>query len=265
YTALSYTWGPPLPSAAILVDGHKFQVRLNLYTFLLASAQTMDETKLRLYWIDQLCIDQNDNNERATQVSIMDRIYSGASRTIIWLGTDDGIGRILGENVSDRVLELTFAHWTEEPADRLWLRSGKEVAWWRWLCTNSYWSRVWIVQEVLLSRNASIQLGVRLFSWATFRCAFYDLALTDASFHAQPHFDLLSWLCMESGGTIQWRGGARLESAIAMTKMQQCQDVRDTIYALLSLVRNGQRIRADYSISVKTLYKKVVQRVCSGN
>ncbi|PQE33433.1 heterokaryon incompatibility protein [Rutstroemia sp. NJR-2017a WRK4] len=43
----------------------------------------------RSIWIDQLCINQNDIEERAQQVSMMTEIYSNASAVNIWLGDRD--------------------------------------------------------------------------------------------------------------------------------------------------------------------------------
>jgi hypothetical protein len=40
----------------------------------------------RIFWVDALCINQEDNIERSQQVSMMGSIYQNASRTIVWLG-----------------------------------------------------------------------------------------------------------------------------------------------------------------------------------
>ncbi|EGO55055.1 hypothetical protein NEUTE1DRAFT_130947 [Neurospora tetrasperma FGSC 2508] len=37
-------------------------------------------------WIDQLCIDQSDSDEKAVQVGLMSQIYSRAKQVLIWLG-----------------------------------------------------------------------------------------------------------------------------------------------------------------------------------
>ncbi len=37
-------------------------------------------------WVDAVCINQRDNNEKAWQVAQMQRVYSQASSVIIWLG-----------------------------------------------------------------------------------------------------------------------------------------------------------------------------------
>lgn len=43
----------------------------------------------KLFWIDALCINQADAEEREAQVQLMRRIFSSATRTVIWLGEDD--------------------------------------------------------------------------------------------------------------------------------------------------------------------------------
>lgn len=39
------------------------------------------------FWIDAICIDQSDTNEKTSQVAIMDIIYSQAQSVSIWLGS----------------------------------------------------------------------------------------------------------------------------------------------------------------------------------
>jgi hypothetical protein len=45
--------------------------------------------RIRLLWVDYLCINQEDIEERGHQVSLMDRIYQSASRVLISLGGAD--------------------------------------------------------------------------------------------------------------------------------------------------------------------------------
>lgn len=68
YRALSYTWGPPLPKHRILINNQLFEVRQNLHDFLMATQQyTLSEE----FWIDQICIDQENILEKNHQVSMM--------------------------------------------------------------------------------------------------------------------------------------------------------------------------------------------------
>ncbi|KAF5724194.1 heterokaryon incompatibility (het-6OR allele) [Fusarium mundagurra] len=93
YYALSYTWNPPYmadPSfyedtdvRYILLEGSKFAVKPNLYDALFQLHHSYPQIPL---WIDALCINQNDLQERKLQVGIMDRIFGSASRVVVWLG-----------------------------------------------------------------------------------------------------------------------------------------------------------------------------------
>ena len=43
------------------------------------------------FWIDLLCINQRDTNERSRQVAMMGEIYASAQSVSIWLGELDEI------------------------------------------------------------------------------------------------------------------------------------------------------------------------------
>ncbi|OAG06602.1 heterokaryon incompatibility, partial [Paraphaeosphaeria sporulosa] len=89
YEALSYVWGTAQnPSRAyvscsnassqgVISIGQNLDVALRHLRY---------ETEPRRLWIDALCIDQTNLNERSSQVSIMDKVYSIATRTVAWLG-----------------------------------------------------------------------------------------------------------------------------------------------------------------------------------
>ncbi|KAL1882921.1 hypothetical protein Daus18300_000559 [Diaporthe australafricana] len=65
--------------------GEEFKVRGSLY-FALKTQRRPDTA--REIWIDALCINQADNEERTGQVKLMQRIYAVSSKTTIWLGDD---------------------------------------------------------------------------------------------------------------------------------------------------------------------------------
>lgn len=48
-----------------------------------------DPIHSQILWVDRLCINQADETERAQQVGMMSRIYSGAGSVIVWLGAGD--------------------------------------------------------------------------------------------------------------------------------------------------------------------------------
>jgi hypothetical protein len=80
FTAMSYTWGNPTANKAIEIDGHIFKTTASVYEMLLHIEHGI------WLWIDALCINQADFDERATQVKLMGSIYSMANRVVIWLG-----------------------------------------------------------------------------------------------------------------------------------------------------------------------------------
>ena len=45
--------------------------------------------KPRILWMDAICINQNDNAERAGQVALSDEIYTKTVHNLIWLGYGD--------------------------------------------------------------------------------------------------------------------------------------------------------------------------------
>ncbi|KAH7396120.1 heterokaryon incompatibility protein-domain-containing protein, partial [Pyrenochaeta sp. MPI-SDFR-AT-0127] len=44
----------------------------------------------RVLWVDAICINQTDNDERSKQVAIMGEIYNRAIKVFAWLGEANG-------------------------------------------------------------------------------------------------------------------------------------------------------------------------------
>jgi hypothetical protein len=93
YEALSYVWGNPDETLPICVDGGQFPVTLNLHA---ALSHLRDRSFERIIWVDAVCIDQTNSEERKKQVQLMAKIYSKAHRVIVWLGkgSADTIGAL---------------------------------------------------------------------------------------------------------------------------------------------------------------------------
>ncbi|KAF2259490.1 HET-domain-containing protein [Lojkania enalia] len=98
FEALSYAWGEPRFTHSIKLgkqmldfpesaskngEFHDFPVTHTLYC---ALKQLRFETKPRRLWIDAVCIDQNNIEERNQQVPIMGKVYSSAISVLVWLG-----------------------------------------------------------------------------------------------------------------------------------------------------------------------------------
>ncbi|KAK2058198.1 HET domain-containing protein [Colletotrichum caudatum] len=85
YEALFYTWGKPTdePRDYTWLQGYPLPVKPNLED---ALRSLRLPTKVRRLWIDALCIDQSNLDERSRRVQCMRLVYIHAARVIVWLG-----------------------------------------------------------------------------------------------------------------------------------------------------------------------------------
>lgn len=95
YTTLSYVWGTLSEQRVVLVNGKIARVTQNLYEALVALRLP---SKGRIIWVDALCINQQDDQEKSQQVGLMSMIYQQSSSAIGWLGPAGGS--------SDRALDF---------------------------------------------------------------------------------------------------------------------------------------------------------------
>ena len=70
YDTLSYTWGDPEPSQTIVVDGVEVSVGPSLH-----GALNQVRHANRLLWVNSICINQDNQQERMDQVCLMGNIY----------------------------------------------------------------------------------------------------------------------------------------------------------------------------------------------
>lgn len=86
YEPLSYDWGKPARTHTIICSGVKLPLTSSLYH---ALRRVRLPLKSRRVWVDQICIDQDDLDERSQQVQFMNAIYRKASMVLVWLGEDE--------------------------------------------------------------------------------------------------------------------------------------------------------------------------------
>ncbi|KAF2757367.1 hypothetical protein EJ05DRAFT_511186 [Pseudovirgaria hyperparasitica] len=84
--ALSYCWGKGPPTNAIILDGHRFSVSDNLYSAMLELRHPEQAINV---WIDAICMNQDDLEERSREVLRMRSIYAAAQLVVIWLGQEE--------------------------------------------------------------------------------------------------------------------------------------------------------------------------------
>ena len=166
YKALSYTWGHAHISddiREIQIDNQPIFIRRNLFDFLNTAAA---KGEYGLFFIDAICINQLDHSERQSQVQEMDHIYRNANEVIAWLGFPD-------RNQLDNVRALSQTKGRDCTNCVTW--TNAQWAGLRYLSYHRYWSRVWIVQEVLLASSLTIWCGFFTFSPTLFEATTHPL------------------------------------------------------------------------------------------
>lgn len=116
FTAISYVWGTKnLHPHKVIVNGRTCQVLESIYPILALICDEPSVNKDAWFWIDYLCINQDDSLERATQVALMGTLYRRAYRTLVWLGEDtpdvQGAMDLLKLFASDLVTNAGQAAW----------------------------------------------------------------------------------------------------------------------------------------------------------
>lgn len=85
YEALSYVWGAPGSTRNILLNDKLIPIRENLEA---ALRQLRRRDSPRTMWIDAICIDQSNIQERTDQVQQMDKTYRNATGVVVWIGRE---------------------------------------------------------------------------------------------------------------------------------------------------------------------------------
>jgi hypothetical protein len=184
YVALSYVWGDSTPAnlREIYVDGTPFQVTRNLEAALQELRKHYRIKQGFRIWADAVCINQNDLDERGSQVAMMRQIYLTAWHVVIWLGPkadnsdlamvelryfslrSKGYANPL-EGVTKRVEKMII----DIPGVLQWrhrstfarLRISAYRALYHLFC-RPYFRRLWILQEVALGKgNMPVLCGDR--------------------------------------------------------------------------------------------------------
>lgn len=133
YDALSYAWEGQTPREAIQLDGDPFLVTPNVFS---ALKHLRLKKERRTLWIDAVCIDQQNNDERRDQVAQMRHIFHNAEKVIVWLGDGDDDSAYAMD-----WLKVTTAHeFVSFP--RAVVR----------LLNRPWWRRIWVLQEVVAAR-----------------------------------------------------------------------------------------------------------------
>lgn len=227
YESLSYTWGTGPASHRIMIHGEPFFVGENLY-------QALDHLRRpsepRVLWVDAICINQADVMERNYQVGLMAFIYPRARRVLVWLG--------------DSPSPLP----KEEDDNGVWDNEESCLG----LARHPYWTRIWIVQELVLAREILILYGGREFIWWKLASKFAGELAEELKKTAAP---------IMRQRDIRHTDEHRLEKLIENFRQAQCKEPRDKIFGLLGMAHDcdSDVLEVDYEVSYFSLYSSMIE------
>jgi hypothetical protein len=229
HVCLSYMWGSEKDTAVILVNGRKFLIRHNLYNFLKLARRHGVRERL---WIDAICIDQANAHERNHQVRQMADCYKMAKYVLIWTG----------HALSD--LRRVFLRLKSTQLPR---REAFKLA------QAEYWTRMWIIQEVLLPHDVRLFLGSEARPLAQF-----ETALRSYKNIALMGNDVCDLIRHREG----LHGLSRCPSFCDLLEQygtQKCKDRRDRVYSLLGLDDDAKDFYVDYEEDVLLTFMRAFQ------
>jgi hypothetical protein len=252
YEALSYTWGTDPPSNYLWLQGCALPIRPNLETalrFLRLPRQA------RLLWVDAVCINQGDVDERTRQVQYMRLVYKNAACALVWVGVKTpGVEDAF--DMARRLREIKERQKSSQaPLDKDTLVRLRDnylhdmapgsLARLNELYHRPYFKRVWCVQEVVAAPAALL------------KCEELEIPLTHVLEHmvlvrqmdsgVEENSPLVLWYRIWdskqpspslSRGRVEGSLGSMLVLLDSMRSFQ-ATDVRDKIFALQGICDEG--------------------------
>ncbi|EEU40054.1 uncharacterized protein NECHADRAFT_99083 [Fusarium vanettenii 77-13-4] len=263
YHALSYTWlCDTLGVAAknhntIEIRNQRLPVLDALQPFfhaLNAKAPLLDNT---WWWIDSICIDLDNVEERSQQVQLMGRIYRSAHKVVFWLGRQsadqDGVIDFI------EILNKTIRNQIHSPEEIRAIFQQPEYEP-RWAALTGFfrrrwWTRVWTLQEYALPTSVEFWYGMRSVS----RTAVDGALMAGDQCTGAAFKGTLAFRHGFNRRRVQrlYALGQGTRSVAALVAYGSCfesTDDRDRLYGIRALATDSFLLKVDYSLSVEQVY-----------
>lgn len=173
YIALSYAWGDTTLARPLVLNGKDFHATASLDAALRQIRKMQVESTTfrdQWFWVDALCINQEDEIEKSWQVQRMNQIFQEAQYALVWLGTESkdsekamralehiGLSVAAGADPLDNAALSTF-----HLLSGLYNEFSPSV---RGLLMRSWWRRIWVVQEFASAKDVVFLCGDVQLSW----------------------------------------------------------------------------------------------------
>lgn len=258
YITLSYVWGKERCPRPVQVNDKHLTIGRNLDCALRHIRDNITDLLAGtiMLWVDALCIDQMDVQERSQQVRIMGQIYASAIDMVIWLGPErEDTAFILAKIRGGKLPEGTEVLPVLKALKRL--------------CRRPWFGRLWIAQEFALSTDPNILIGHQSLRWNCFhdfvgRVHDRAKAVTRGMSKEWPYetCDYLARASMRviNLGYIKRNIDASLSDQLEDTASLLSSDPRDKVYGLLDICKSTfdhVEIKPDYTKSVQRVFAEI--------
>ncbi|TDZ32205.1 Heterokaryon incompatibility protein 6, OR allele [Colletotrichum spinosum] len=274
YVAVSYAWGDEGDTQELELGGIVVPVAVSLHGALKALRQ---RNKPVTVWIDGLCVNQQNRDEKAEQIALMAMIYGKAQSVAIWLGPDADRSSSTVSLLKKLSREAKSPHRIRE----LLKTNERDVSAIVSLFERDYWKRLWVVQEVYVARKATVYCGSTKLPWDIYESASdvlqthkRDLDLYFPSNSQGRDYSRASKNQYSYAQILAYQGPASFPNHRALDLCQQdlllevmrvgrrkfASDAKDKVFGILGLLTPDIRseLRVDYGASVKQVYTNVV-------
>lgn len=257
----------------------------------MAASMALYNKNTHLYWIDAICIDQDDLQERSAQVLLMSNIYRQCQCTMAWLGEQDAFTRpavqVLLKVVGDQIARDSFvcvgdSTKTEPKFKGIDTLDDAEIEALAMLLARKWVSRTWILQEVVLSPSVLTLWGEVFFSFDVFVQVGATLSISRSGLRLGGRFSEIhkkrrlgttptniQQRILAANSTLGMIHSSRLRlrhnrkpsfmDAVLLGRGSESTDPRDKIYGILGIAvefePSGQVVyKPDYGRSVAEVY-----------
>ncbi|WPH04605.1 HET-domain-containing protein [Acrodontium crateriforme] len=277
YEAVSYRWGSSERTDEIVLNGKRFAVTKSALELLLARRSIWRE---RTLWIDAICIDQANEEEKTIQVRMMKDIYSLAERVVAFPG-GDWTARVAAPLIIEIFGYEFSTQRTSLQNSEIWRREGRSIKWQTMidLFTNEYFNRGWMIQEIAVAKKVELYYGNMYIPWSLFSRVIDTIMVPHRSNELMISKErgqsrLIKASTLENIGFMtslrptdvaeeRWTLQPQFEALLMKTCSFGTADPRDRIFSLRGIAVDieDDRLKPDYSVTPEDLFEEVARHV----
>lgn len=241
WTAVSYAWKGQKASEILNVDDQYLPITSNVAQIIRDLRKPDQHITL---WIDAICINQEDEDEKRSQIPIMQEIYGKAKEVVVWLSPSAGvspadltlISRWLDEKGGDRERDM--------PAVALDVAFRQDHPGFEWyspfhrLAKCEWFQRIWVIQEVVVAQHVYFHILEERFTW--------------------------DFIC---SATLRFLSGFQMKPALQQTLDQCCvgglrKDYGTETHQAIAMLRLVHRLRTGWPNHTNNLAPSEVVHLC---